>query len=146
MARKRTGGEPGTETTAPSFEEALAELQQIVADLEEGSLGLEESLARFETGMKLLRTCHQVLERAEQKIAILTGFDAEGNPVTAPFDGSATFNGDAVSSSGIEPASAGRRRTSGRKSVPEPGTCDAGPGEPLEDDPQDERGLFSAGG
>ncbi|MCH7988578.1 MAG: exodeoxyribonuclease VII small subunit [Planctomycetes bacterium] len=73
-----------------SFEESLSELQQIVNDLEDGTLGLEESMKRFEQGMALLKNCYRVLEKAEQKIEILTGFDAEGNPQTTPFDASST--------------------------------------------------------
>ena len=76
---------------SPTFEGALAELQQIVHDLEEGELGLETSLSRFEEGIRLLRSCYRILEEAEQKIEILTGMDAEGNAVTEPFDASATF-------------------------------------------------------
>ncbi len=79
---------PGTQH---SFEESLDELQQIVDELEEGNLGLEESMRRFETGIALLRGCYRVLEEAEQKIEILTGTDAEGNPLTEPFDATATI-------------------------------------------------------
>ncbi len=89
----------------PTFEQSLSELQQIVHDLEEGNLGLEASLARFEEGIRRLRSCYRILEEAEQKIEILTGVDAEGNPVTEPFDASATFEG------GEKPAKKpGRRR------------------------------------
>ena len=77
--------------SAPTFEESLAELQQIVSDLEDGTLGLKESMQRFEKGIVLLRSCYQILEQAEQKIEILTGTDADGNPITAPFDASATI-------------------------------------------------------
>lgn len=76
----------------PSFEESLQELQQIINDLEDGALGLEESMRRFETGVTLLRTCYQILERAEQKIEVLTGLDREGNVITTAFDASASFD------------------------------------------------------
>lgn len=76
----------------PTFEAGLAELQAVVRELEEGSLGLDESIARFERGISILRRCYQALERAEQKIELLTGFDRDGNPVTAPFDGTATLD------------------------------------------------------
>jgi exodeoxyribonuclease VII small subunit len=76
----------------PTFEAGLAELQTLVRELEEGSLGLDESIARFERGISILRRCYQALERAEQKIELLTGFDRDGNPVTAPFDGTATLD------------------------------------------------------
>ncbi|MFN0053876.1 MAG: exodeoxyribonuclease VII small subunit [Planctomycetales bacterium] len=75
----------------PVFEDALQELQSIIHELEEGSIGLEASLTRFEEGVRLLRNCYGILEQAEQRIEILTGMDAEGNPVTAPFDASATM-------------------------------------------------------
>ncbi len=78
-----------------SFEQALATLEQIVHDLEEGRLGLAESLARYEEGVKLLRQCHGLLEQAERRIELVTGADAAGNPVTAPFDDQATFAGAA---------------------------------------------------
>jgi exodeoxyribonuclease VII small subunit len=86
----------------PSFEAALAELQGIVADLEDGSIGLEQSLARYERGVALLKTCYQVLEQAEQRIEILVNLKADGTPVTEPFDASATADAEAPS--------AGKRR------------------------------------
>lgn len=73
-----------------SFEQAMADLQQIVADLEDNSLGLEASLAQFERGIGLLRNCHAFLEQAEQKIEILVSFKANGEPTTAPFDATPT--------------------------------------------------------
>lgn len=75
---------------APCFEDALKELDAIAHDLEDGTLGLDESLSRFEQGIGLLRHCYSVLDAAERKIALLTGFDSDGNPITEPFDASAT--------------------------------------------------------
>lgn len=77
-----------------SFEQSLERLEAIVHCLEDGDLGLSESLGKFEEGIKLLRQCHDLLTTAERKIEILTGLDAEGNPVTAPFDATATFSTD----------------------------------------------------
>jgi exodeoxyribonuclease VII small subunit len=73
-----------------SFEQALKSLEQIVHDLEEGKLGLAESLSRYEQGVSLLKRCHQLLERAERRIELLTGVDSAGNPVTEVFDHQAT--------------------------------------------------------
>ncbi len=56
-----------------NLEEALSDLEQIVADLETGRLSLEESLARFEKGVKLVRLCNSKLDTAEQRIESLTG-------------------------------------------------------------------------
>ena len=55
------------------LEEALDDLERIVAELEEGKLSLEESLSLFEKGMRLVRLCNAKLEFAEQRIEILTG-------------------------------------------------------------------------
>ncbi|MBM5812026.1 MAG: exodeoxyribonuclease VII small subunit [Gammaproteobacteria bacterium] len=61
-----------TRTTAPDFETALAELEQIVARLERGELSLEESLRQFERGVALTRNCQRALRQAEQKVTALS--------------------------------------------------------------------------
>jgi exodeoxyribonuclease VII small subunit len=91
---------------APSFEVSLGELESIVGELESGKLGLSDALARYEEGVSHLKSCHQLLERVERKIEILSGMDAEGNPITQPFD-------EQEHASLEEKAAArGRRRTS----------------------------------
>jgi exodeoxyribonuclease VII small subunit len=70
----------------PTFEQSLERLEDIVHQLEDGKLGLSESLERYEEGVRHLKLCHQALESAERKIELLAGVDAEGNPVTEPFD------------------------------------------------------------
>ena len=57
--------------TPERFEDAVTELERIVASMESGSLSLEESLARFERGIALLHHCRGALESAEQKIRVL---------------------------------------------------------------------------
>jgi len=74
-----------------TFEASLAELEQIVRDLEEGNLPLSDSLARYETGVTHLRRCYELLERAGRRIELLQKVDAEGNPITRPFDAEATY-------------------------------------------------------
>ena len=78
----------------PTFEDALQNLERIVHDLEEGQIGLAESLARYEEGVRLLKQCYGLLEGAERKIELLSGFDAAGNPVTVPFDDESTISRD----------------------------------------------------
>ena len=53
------------------FETAMRDLEQIVERLEHGDLPLEESLAAFERGVMLTRTCQTALKEAEQKVEIL---------------------------------------------------------------------------
>lgn len=55
----------------PSFETAIAELEQIVAQLESGDLELEQSLKLFERGIELTRVSQTKLQEAEQKVQIL---------------------------------------------------------------------------
>ena len=80
------------EPTAPerSFEESLAELERVVRDLEDGELGLDEALARYERGVALVRQCQGRLTQAEQRILMLTGLEADGQPVLQPFRHEAT--------------------------------------------------------
>jgi exodeoxyribonuclease VII small subunit len=99
------------EKTPPSFEVALTRLEAIVRDLEEGDLGLAEALTRYETGIGLLKSCHELLERAERKIELLSGFDAEGNPITTPFDDTESATLDAERQHRSRKRSAGNNRT-----------------------------------
>jgi exodeoxyribonuclease VII small subunit len=82
-----TDGE-GAETVG--FETALEGLERVVSALETGELGLDEAIVRYEEGVRLLSRCRALLEGAERKVALLTGVDADGKPVTEPFDASAT--------------------------------------------------------
>jgi len=54
-----------------TFEAALAELEQVVADMEGGKLPLEESLAAYQRGAELLRQCRSRLDDAQQQVRIL---------------------------------------------------------------------------
>ena len=55
-----------------SFEEALAELEKILADIEGGEVALEESLVKFERGNYLIQHCRGVLASAEKRIELLS--------------------------------------------------------------------------
>jgi len=67
------------------FEQAFAELEQIVKRLEGEELPLDESLELFEKGIRLSRFCNQKLEEIEKKIELILA-DAKGQPVTEPFE------------------------------------------------------------
>jgi len=58
-------------TEAVDFEKALAELEGIVKQLESGNLALEKSLALFERGVQLARTCKEKLAEAELRVSQL---------------------------------------------------------------------------
>jgi exodeoxyribonuclease VII small subunit len=72
------------------FEPALTRIEAIVLELEEGKAGLAESLGRYEEAVQLLRQCYGLLEKAERRIELLVGTDASGNPLTEPFDDTAS--------------------------------------------------------
>ena len=46
----------------PTFEEALARLEEIVRALESGQSKLEDSLALYEEGIRLSRACNEKLD------------------------------------------------------------------------------------
>ncbi len=56
-----------------SFEQAFAQLEEIVQRLEDGGLDLEASLALFEQGMKLARWCEAKLDAAQLRVDQLVG-------------------------------------------------------------------------
>lgn len=59
------------ETLAPSYEQAFAELEQIVAQMESGQMSLEESLHAYQRGNVLLELCQKSLADVEQQVRIL---------------------------------------------------------------------------
>ena len=92
MARKETNQSAAEPAAAPGdFEQAIRRLEDIVHCLEEGDVGLNEALERYGEGVKLLRQSYDLLERAERRIELLSGVDAEGNPITRPVEDHATF-------------------------------------------------------
>ena len=77
---------------APSFEQTLGRLEEIVHLLEEGEIGLDEALARYEEGVGLLRKAYELLDKAQRRISLLSGLDSEGNPILRPMEDAATFS------------------------------------------------------
>jgi exodeoxyribonuclease VII small subunit len=81
---------PASETI--SFEHALAELERVVHALEDGQTCLEDALAQYERGVGLLKRCYSELQRVEQRILLLSGQDAAGQPMTRPFEHAASLD------------------------------------------------------
>jgi exodeoxyribonuclease VII small subunit len=69
------------------FETAMRDLEELVERLEQGDLPLEESLAAFERGIMLTRSCQTALKEAEQKVEIL--LKKAGEPAIEDFDADA---------------------------------------------------------
>ena len=58
-------------TAKPTFEEQLAQLQQIVNHLEQGNVPLEEALQQFQEGIKLSKELQTKLKNAEKTLGHL---------------------------------------------------------------------------
>ena len=68
-----------------SFEQSMARLDEIGRHLEKGDMPLDDSLALFEEGTGLIRSCEKQLDAAEQKVVKLRkGPDRE--PEELPFE------------------------------------------------------------
>ncbi|MFI4962366.1 MAG: exodeoxyribonuclease VII small subunit [Legionellales bacterium] len=63
------------------FEQSIADLEEIVRQLEKGELSLDDSLKQFEKGIGLARNCQDVLNKAEQKIELLTASQLDSDSV-----------------------------------------------------------------
>lgn len=59
------------ELSGMGFEQAISELEGIVAKLEEGKTPLEEALMLFERGAKLAKFCERKLEWVERKLQMV---------------------------------------------------------------------------
>ncbi|MBX3424307.1 MAG: exodeoxyribonuclease VII small subunit [Pirellulales bacterium] len=87
MAKKKVKAKsPAAKADEPSFEHALAELDQIVARLEGGQLGLEAALAQYELGVRRLQTCYRQLADAERRIELVSHIDPQGRIASTSFD------------------------------------------------------------
>jgi exodeoxyribonuclease VII small subunit len=56
-----------------SYEQALTELEAIVASLESNQLPLEKTMAQYERGQELIRHCIELLDKAELRVKLLSG-------------------------------------------------------------------------
>ena len=58
--------------TKLTFEQALEELEKIVAQIESGKVPLEESIEKYAQGQELIKQCRTILDTAEKKIQVLS--------------------------------------------------------------------------
>lgn len=59
-------------TKKPGFEQNIATLEQLVKQMESGKMSLEDSLKAYEDGVSLIKNCQDELEKAKQKVQILS--------------------------------------------------------------------------
>ena len=69
-----------TQSATPSFEDALTELEGIVASLERGEVSLDDAISAFERGTELKILCQTRLEEARMKVEKIKIPEAGGLP------------------------------------------------------------------
>lgn len=70
----KTSAESAVASAPPaSFEQAMAELAQLVTQMEGGQLPLEASVAAYARGSELVRYCAAQLEKVESQVKVLEG-------------------------------------------------------------------------
>lgn len=124
--RKAAGDSPAAEvkTLAPgakqaTFEQSLAELEEIVAQLEAGEKPLDESLTLYEKGVAALKRCHAILDTAEKRIRTLVkDADGEVSLRDAPPQGATE---EPAAAAADEPAEGGTETRGARKRAGRPG-------------------------
>ena len=67
-----------------SFEQALAQLEQIVTEIESGEIPLEKSIEKYAEGIGYIKQCRKILAQAEQKIQLLSAGEDEELTVAGP--------------------------------------------------------------
>jgi exodeoxyribonuclease VII small subunit len=81
--------DPGVppDIAAMNFEDALAELEQIVRRLEGGQVKLDEAILSYERGAQLKRHCERKLNEAQQRVdRIVIGSEGAIGVEPAKFD------------------------------------------------------------
>jgi exodeoxyribonuclease VII small subunit len=73
------------DVTKMSFEDALAELEQIVRGLEGGQQKLEDAITAYERGAALRKHCEAKLAEAEARVAAIVR-SADGTVTTRPME------------------------------------------------------------
>ena len=88
LTRTPKSAVPAEQALALSFEDALRELESIVANMEDGSLSLDQSLAAYRRGAELVRHCESALAAAKDQVRVLDGelLRPAGDLLAAPED------------------------------------------------------------
>lgn len=84
MPRTSTSAAAASDAATPaSFEQAMQELEQLVARMEAGELPLEASVAAYKRGSELVKFCAAQLDKVDSQVKVLEGdmlkpFSADG--------------------------------------------------------------------
>ena len=64
---------PSSPPLPATYDEAVAQLEQIVAGLESGQLPLEGLLGQYQRGAQLLAFCRERLQAVQEQVKLLDG-------------------------------------------------------------------------
>lgn len=92
MSARRTKSKT---SEAPSFEDRLTELQEIVAALEDGDLPLLASIEKYRAGIAALTACRTLLDGARRTVEMLSREAVEKNAAAEEAEDDATAFEDA---------------------------------------------------
>jgi len=84
MAKKTSSKSKRSKPESLTFEQAVAELEQIIEQIEEGEIGLEQSLVEKRRGDALIKRCRDVLDHAEQELKEVSAEDMAGDANETP--------------------------------------------------------------
>ena len=85
MADKKDTADIPPDIAKLSFEQALAQLEEIVRQLEGGESALEQALEAYERGAQLKRHCEAKLVQAQARVDKIS-LAADGTPQTDPLE------------------------------------------------------------
>jgi exodeoxyribonuclease VII small subunit len=71
MPAKSSEQNPAASMGSMSFEAALAELEQLVANMESGNLSLDAAMAAYARGTVLVKQCAAQLQAAQEQLKVL---------------------------------------------------------------------------
>ena len=69
----RTSASAANAASPASFEQAMQELEQLVAQMEAGELPLEASVAAYKRGSELVKFCAAQLDKVDHQVKVLEG-------------------------------------------------------------------------
>jgi len=73
---------PAPAPAAPTYEQALAELEQLVQAMEAGQMPLDRLLESYRRGAELLALCREKLQAVEEQVKVLE--EGQLKPWTGP--------------------------------------------------------------
>ncbi|MBO6782059.1 MAG: exodeoxyribonuclease VII small subunit [Alphaproteobacteria bacterium] len=85
MADENNTNDIPSDIAALSFEDALAQLEDIVRSLEGGDSALDDAIAAYERGAALKRHCESKLRQAQARVEKIS-LGADGQPEASPAD------------------------------------------------------------